>query len=250
MNKTFKILAIIYLVILNQSCQQNNVIEVNNFDDGQKATSYGKNGIVDSVIIEKENVKISKFISQNSKKDNKLFKVYFYDVNGNVTSVGDMNDNNKVGNWFYFKNKKLIKKEEYFKVCEKTFINQVWQFDSKSKINLSESSFYTHKFIDTIIEKMNIKILKIKFYPSKLIEADKITFYASRKIQNSFCNLNNLRLIDIPKNKQNEYEIAFERDDKFDTIKGYFIEELKINNKVKEKYTFVKIPYYVGKVSN
>jgi hypothetical protein len=243
MSKVLRLIIIIGLAILNQSCNQNNIIEINNFEDGQKAISYGKNGIVDSIIIEKSNVKISKFISKNNKKDNKFFKVYFYDSKGNVTSEGNMNHNNKVGNWLYFKNKQLIKKEEYFRICGRNVINQVWQYDSKNKIDLIKSSFYTYKFIDTIIEKENLKVLKIKFFPSKLIEVDRIRFYTSSKIQNDFCNLNNLRLIDIPKNKQNEYEIAFERGDKFDTIKGFFTEEFRINNKSKEKYTLVKIPF-------
>ncbi|MET3047515.1 hypothetical protein [Flavobacterium covae] len=243
MNKVLKIITIIGLIVLNQSCNQNNIIEINHFADGQKATSYGKNGIVDSIIIEKGNIKISKFISKSNEKDNNFFKVYFYDTKGNVTSEGDMNHNNKVGNWLYFKNQQLIKKEEYFRICEKNVINQVWQYDSKNKIDLNKSSFYTYKFTDTIIEKENLKVLKIKFSPSKLIEVDKIRFYTSSKIQGDFCNLNNLKLIDIPKNKQNEYEIAFERDDKFDTIKGYFTEEFRVNSKSKEKYTLVKIPF-------
>lgn len=44
------------LIILNNSCNQkdNNILEIKNFEDGQKATSYGKNAIVDSIIIEKK----------------------------------------------------------------------------------------------------------------------------------------------------------------------------------------------------
>lgn len=243
MNKVLKLIIVVGLIVLNQSCNQNNVIEISNFEDGQKAITYGEKGIIDSIIIEKGNIKISKFISKNNKKGNNLFKVYFYDTKGNVISKGNMSHNNKIGNWLYFKNKQLIKKEEYFRICERNVINQIWQYDSKNKIDLSKSSFYNYKFTDTLIEKENLKVLKIKFFPSKLIETDKIRFYTSSKIQNDFCNLNSLRLIDIPKNKQNEYEIAFERVDKFDTIKGFFTEEFRVNNKSKEKFTFVKIPF-------
>lgn len=47
---------LIVLIILNNSCNQkdNNILEIKTFEDGQKATSYGKNAIVDSIIIEKK----------------------------------------------------------------------------------------------------------------------------------------------------------------------------------------------------
>lgn len=243
MNKVLKLIIALGLIQVNQSCNQNNIIETNNFEDGQKATSYGKKGIVDSIIIEKGDIKISKFISKVNKKDNKFFRAYFYDIHGNVSSEGDMNYNNKIGKWSYYENKQLIKEEEYFRVCERNVINQIWEYDSKNKIDLNKSSFYTYEFLNKIVENKSLRILKIKFFPSKFIERDKIKFYASSKIQNNFCDLHNLKLIDIPKNEQNEYEIAFEQNDKFDTIKGYFSEEFRINNNLKEKYTIVKIPF-------
>jgi hypothetical protein len=243
MIKVLSLIIVIGLIVLNHSCSQNNVIDVSNFKDGNKAITYGNNGIVDSIVIKRGNVQISKFISKSLNKNDGLFKAYFYDNKGNVTSEGNMNHTKKVGKWLYFKNKQLIKKEEYFRICERNVINQIWQYDSNGKIDLSKSSFYTYKFIDTIIENNKLKILKLKFFPSKFLEYSKIGYYTSSKIQNDFCNLHNLGLTEISKTMRNEYEIAFEQGDNFDTIKGYFTEEFRVDNKLKEKYTLVKIPF-------
>lgn len=244
MSKIIKIIGIIFFVILNQSCNKNNIIEIVKFDDGQKVISYGENGIIDSIVIEENNVKISKFLPKKKKKNNKLFLVIFLDSKGNVLSKGDMYENNKIGDWLYFKNKRLFKKEEYLRVCNKYLINQTWEYDFKNKINYDKSNFYSYVFIDTLIQKENIsKLLKIKFYPFKKIKIDNILFYTSSKIKNNFCGIENLQLVDISKNKKDEYIIAFDKNVKYDTIKGFFVEQFKINNELKEKYTLVKIPF-------
>lgn len=243
MNKLLKLIIFIGLIII-QSCKKNNIIEHAKFDDGQELISYGENGIIDSVIVEKNNAIISKFIAKNKKKDNKFFQFIFYDAVGNISAKGDMYEKNHIGDWLYFKNKRLFKKEEYMKFCNKYFINQTWEYDIKGKINYDKSNFYSYKFIDTLVQNENIsKILKIKFYPFKKIKIDNILFYSSSKVKNNFCGIENLQLVDILKNKKDEYEIAFEKNDNFDTIKGFFIEQFKINDEIKEKYTMVKIPF-------
>lgn len=151
MSKILRLVIIIGLITMNQSCNQNNIIEINHFEDGQKSTSYGNNKVVDSIIIEKGAFRVSKFISNSHNKKNNFFKVYFYDSIGNVKSEGNMNHFNKVGIWLYYKNMQLVKKEEYFSVCGKNVINQIWYYDSKNKIDLSKSSFYTYKFIDMTV---------------------------------------------------------------------------------------------------
>ena len=151
------------MIILNNSCNQsNNILETKNFEDGQKAISYGENGIIDSIIIEKKGMKISKFISKIKSKKNNIYKVCFYDNNGNIASEGEMINNHKLGIWFYFKDKEMIKKEEYLSVCNKNILNQVWNYKSKEIIDYDKSSFYTFKFKDTILEDKKVEILKVK----------------------------------------------------------------------------------------
>lgn len=230
------------MIILNYSCNQsNNVLEIKNFDDGQKATSYGENGIIDSILIEKNGMKISKFISKIKSKKNNAYKVSFFDGTGSVISEGGMCNNQKLGIWCYFKDKEIFKKEEYLSICNKSILNQVWNFKSKGVVDYDNSSFYTFKFIDTILDGTKVVVLKVKFNSDKNIKIENIKFYASSKLKDDFCNVHELDLFDIPKNKKNEYELYFDNYDKFKLIKGFFIEEIKINNKIKEKYTFVRI---------
>lgn len=237
-----RITILLIMIILNNSCNQsNNILETKNFNDGQKAVSYGENGIIDSIIIEKKGVKVSKFISKIKSKKNETYKVYFYDNKGNIASEGEMNNNHKLGIWYYFKDKEMIKKEEYLSICNKSILNQVWNYKSKEIIDYDKSSFYTFKFKDSILEHKKVEILKVKFNSDKSIKSKRIKFYASSKLKDNFCNVHELDLFDIPKNHKDEYELAFDSFDKFNTIKGFFVEEIKINNEIKEKYTFVRI---------
>lgn len=234
---------LIILIILNNSCNQkdNNILEIKNFEDGQKATSYGKNAIVDSIIIEKKGIKISKFITKNKNKNGDIFKVNFYDSKGIINASGEMQNDKKIGFWFYFKDNKLIRREEYLKICKKSFLNQVWNYKSNDILDCDKSSFYNFKFKDTVFDGEHVEVLKLRFNSDKRIKVNNLKFYASSKLTNDFCNVHSLKLIDIPKNRKNEYELAFSVNDKFNVIKGFFIEEIKINNEIKEKYTFVKI---------
>lgn len=239
-----KLSILIILIILNNSCNQkdSNILETKTFEDGQKAISYGENGIVDSIVIEKKGVKFSKFITKSKSKKGDIFKVNFYDGEGNINASGEMQDNQKVGIWFYFKEKKVVKKEEYLTICNKNILNQVWSYKSNDIVDYDKSSFYTFKFKDTVFDDEKVEVLKIRFNSDKNIKVNNLKFYASRKLTNDFCNIHDLNLIDIPRNSKNEYELAINVHDKINVIKGFFIEEIKIDNKIKEKYTFVKIP--------
>jgi hypothetical protein len=187
-----------------------------------------KNGmLIDSSIYYTEMAKIDKILYYITTDTSYLKKF----ENGKLSFEGKFFKNNKVDQWRFFDSDgRLEKVFEYIDLCGTIYTNQGWYFDNRGDTLKDKSNFIKFlNFREKIKEK---EILNFKILYSALLNNDSNSFIClSPKIQENFCNINDVELDTIyPKNNSFDISVRFSKKGK-NNLRG-FVTEFQI-----EKYS-------------
>ncbi|RAR49755.1 toxin-antitoxin system YwqK family antitoxin [Flavobacterium lacus] len=221
----------IFLIIILSSCQNR---EVEYYENGKIKKSYEQkdnkfngqykefyengniklihiyeNGILkDSSVFYNEGETIHQ-ITHYLKKDTTYVKIF---QNEKLSSEGKYFQNMKIDKWKYYdKHEKLEKVFEYITICGKHYSNQGWYFTSEGDTLIDKGNFIKYTNLKRNLKPKEILHFQM-LYKSILPENSKSFVCLSSKIQDNFCNINEVKLDTIhPQNNSFDVLVSFSK---------------------------------------
>lgn len=250
----FKKKAVIFVLLTLLSCKKDTK-EIVQYDKAGKIISkiYGNpSESIDSIIYYKNGVLYSKMVTN---KPNKLsFYVKYYDGK-RLISEGNTINKLKNSKWKYYNSKNEVERVvEYKDICDREYPNQEWNYDSKGKLDISKSSFFSYTFKYPKFEPKVNNELTIRYVP--LIKKSGVisVIYFSPDFDSKFCNINTVNKDGLKSSKNDigfKINIGFKNKGK-KNFRGYIEEHFYEDTDKKEivnhkrRRVYVDIPITVG----
>lgn len=236
----------IFLIIIFSSCQNK---EIEYYESGKIKKSYQQkdnkfhgqykefheNGNIklvhiyeigvlkDSSVFYDEGANINQ-ITHYLNKDTTYVKIF---KNKKLSSEGKFFQNMKIDKWKYYdKDEKIEKVFEYITICDKSYSNQGWYFTSEGDTLMDKSNFITYNNLKRNLKPKEILHFQM-LYRSILPENSKSFVCISPKIQDDFCNINEVKL-DTIYSQNNSFDVLISFSKKGNKSLRGFVTEFQI----------------------
>lgn len=235
-----------FLVIILSSCQNK---EIEYYESGKIKKSYEhknnkfngqykefyengniklvhiyENGILkDSSVFYDEGANVNQ-ITHYLNKDITYVKIF---KNKKISSEGKLFRDMKVDKWNYYNShEKLEKVFDYITICGKSYSNQGWYFTSEGDTLIDKSNFIKYNNLKRNLKPKEILNFKM-LYKSILPENSKSFVCLSSKIQDDFCNINEVKL-DTIYSQNNSFDVLISFSKKGNKNLRGFVTEFQI----------------------